>query len=172
MAGKAKRKPKRKQASAARPRNRRRYGVYLSLIVLAGMTVYLGYLNHLINARFEGDTWALPSRVYARALELYPGLALTMEQLDYELGLSSYLRVDFEPLAGQYRRLGESIELHARAFDFAGELQPDRLLQVFFDNGRITALTDSASGVDLPLFRLPPVIIGNRVKKLVRIIGG
>ena len=35
---------------------------------------YLGYLNYLINARFEGGAWALPSRVYARALELYPGL--------------------------------------------------------------------------------------------------
>lgn len=161
MARKAKRKPKRKPASAAQPRNRRRYGFYLLLVLLAGMTVYLGYLNQLINARFEGDTWALPSRVYARAIELYPGLALTMEQLDYELGLSSYLQVEFEPQAGQYRRLGESIELHARAFDFAGEIQPDRLLQVFFDNGRITALTDSASGVDLPLFRLPPVIIGS-----------
>ncbi len=161
MARKAKRKPKRKPASTAKPRIRRRYAGYLLLVLLGGLALYLGYLNHLINARFEGDTWALPSRVYARALELYPGLALSTEQLEYELGLSSYLQVGAEPLAGQYRRLGESIELHARAFDFAGELQPDRLLQVFFDNGRITALTDSANGTDLPLFRLPPVIIGS-----------
>ncbi len=161
MARKPKRKPKRKQASTAKPRNRRRYAGNLLLILLAGLALYLGYLNHLINARFEGDTWALPSRVYARALELYPGLALTTEQLEYELGLSSYLQVDSEPLAGQYRRLGESIELHARAFDFAGELQSDRLLQVFFDNGRVSALVDSANGIDLSLFRLPPVIIGS-----------
>jgi penicillin-binding protein 1B len=155
------RKSKRKKKPAARPRSRRKYAGYLLLALLAGLAVYLGYLNHLINARFEGDTWALPSRVYARALELYPGLVLTAEQLEYELGLSSYLQVNAEPLAGQYRRLGESIELHARAFDFAGELQPGRLLQVFLDNGRVTALTDSSNGTDLPLFRLPPVIIGS-----------
>ena len=155
------RKSKRKKKPAARPRSRRRYAGYLLLALLAGLAAYIGYLNHLINARFEGDTWALPSRVYARALELYPGLALSTEQLEYELGLSSYLQVNAEPLAGQYRRLGESIELHARAFDFAGELQPARLLQVFLDNGRVTALTDSADGIDLPLFRLPPVIIGS-----------
>jgi len=155
------RKSKPKKTPAPRPRSRRKYARYLLLALLAGLAVYLGYLNHLINARFEGDTWALPSRVFARPLELYPGLVLTTEQLEYELGLSSYLQVNAEPLAGQYRRLGESIELHARAFDFAGELQPDRLLQVFFDNGRVTALTDSANGTDLPLFRLPPVIIGS-----------
>ena len=155
------RKAKRKKKPAARPRAKRQYAGYLLLVLLAAGAVYLGYLNHLINARFEGDTWALPSRVYARALELFPGLALTSGQLEYELGLSSYLRVDAEPLPGQYRRLGESIELHARAFEFSSGLQPARLLQVFFDEQRVAALTDSTSGVDLSLFRLPPVIIGS-----------
>ena len=155
------RKAKRKKKPAARSRAKRQYAGYLLLVLLAAGAIYLGYLNHLINARFEGDTWALPSRVYARALELFPGLALTSDQLEYELGLSSYLRVDAEPLPGQYRRLGESIELHARAFEFSSGLQPARLLQVFFDEQRVAALTDSTSGVDLPLFRLPPVIIGS-----------
>jgi penicillin-binding protein 1B len=155
------RKAKRKKKPAAKPRNNRRYAGYLLLGALAALAIYLGYLNYLINARFEGDTWALPSRVYARALDIFPGLVLTSDQLEYELGLSSYLRVDAEPLPGQYRRLGGSLELHARAFDFSGELQPARLLQVFFDKDRVTALTDSSSGVDLSLFRLPPVIIGS-----------
>ena len=73
------RKSKRKKKPAARPRSRRKYAGYLLLALLAGLAAYIGYLNHLINARFEGDTWALPSRVYARALELYPGLALSTE---------------------------------------------------------------------------------------------
>ena len=155
------RKAKRKKKPAAKTRAKRRYAGYLLLALLVAGAVYLGYLNHLINARFEGDTWALPSRVYARALELFPGLALTSDQLEYELGLSSYLRVDAEPLPGQYRKLGESIELHTRAFEFSSGLQPARLLQVFFDEQRVSALTDSVSGVDLALFRLPPVIIGS-----------
>jgi penicillin-binding protein 1B len=153
--------PRKKPASATPQYGRRKIAGYLLLAMIAGLAIYLGYLNHLINARFEGDTWALPSRVYARALELYPGLALSREQLEYELGLSSYLRVEAEPLAGQYRRLGESVELHARAFDFTDERQPARLLQVFFDRGKVSALTDSRGDGDLKLFRLPPVIIGS-----------
>ncbi len=131
------------------------------LVLLAALAAYLVYLNHLINARFEGDTWALPSRVYARALELYPGLRLDRGQLEYELELSSYLKVDGEPSAGQYRRLAESLELHTREFDFGGELQAARMVQVFFVDDRVSAVVDGAGGGDLALFRLPPVLIGS-----------
>ena len=131
------------------------------LALAVGFALYLFYLNHLIDTRFDGDTWALPSRVYARALELYPGLVLTREQLEYELELSSYLRVEAEPEAGQYRRLGVALELHAREFDFDGSLQPARRLQVFFEQGRVTALADASGGGDMALFRLPPVMIGS-----------
>ena len=154
------RKSGRKRAHTP-PSRRRKYLGLAAIGLLAGFALYLGYLNHLINARFEGDTWALPSRVYSRALELYPGLALGREQLEYELELSSYLEVDFEPRPGQYRRLGESIEMHARDFDFGGDLQPARRVQVFFENDRVAGLSDSANGGTLRLFRLPPVIIGS-----------
>ncbi len=154
-------KKKRSKAAPVKSRGRKRILGYALAVLLTAFGAYLGYLNYLIDARFEGDTWALPSRVYARALEIYPQLKLTREQLEYELGLSSYLHIDTEPLPGQYRRLGESIELQTRGFDFSGGRQQPHLLQVFFERGRVTALTDSVSGADLPLFRLPPVIIGS-----------
>ena len=153
-------RPRRKKATLRRPR-RKKYLVGALLILLGGFAVYLGYLNHLINSRFEGGTWALPSRVYARALDLYPNLALTREQLVYELDLSSYLAVKKEPLPGQYRLLGASLELNAYRFDFGDQLQDSRLIQIFFNRGRISALTDSSSGKDLQLFRLPPVMLGS-----------
>ena len=130
-------------------------------MLLGGFALYLGYLNHLINSRFEGGAWALPSRVYARALELYPNLALSQEQLVYELDLSSYLAVESEPLPGQYRLLGASLELNTRSFDFGDQFQDSRLVQVFFKRDRIAALTDSSNSNDLQLFRLPPVMLGS-----------
>jgi penicillin-binding protein 1B len=152
-------RPRRKKATAS-PSRRRKYLVGAALL-LAAFAIYLGYLNYLINSRFEGGAWALPSRVYARALELYPNLALTREQLVYELDLSSYLEVQREPLTGQYRLLGESLELNARRFNFGDQLQDSRLVQVFFERGRISSLTDSSSLSDLQLLRLPPVILGS-----------
>ena len=99
-----------KKNPVAAKKGRRRYLTYALLVVFGLFLVYLGYLNTLINSRFEGDTWVLPSRVYARPLELYPELALSVEALEYELRLSSYQAVASEPLPGQFRRLGGSIE--------------------------------------------------------------
>ena len=155
------RKPKRKKSTPASPPRRRKYLTTAALVLVAAFAIYLGYLNQLINGRFVGDTWALPSRVFARPLELYPSLDLTREQLIYELVLSSYLRVDAEPLPGQYRLLGESLELNTRPFDFGSQFQGARLVQIFFERDRISALTESRSSNDLQVFRLPPVILGS-----------
>ena len=105
------RKPARRKPVAGKPRKRsatgrsptrshrkRRYLGFAVLLLLAAFAVYLGYLNHIINSRFDGGAWALPSRVYARALEIYPGQVLTREQLIHELELSSYSRVSSAPL--------------------------------------------------------------------------
>ncbi len=154
-------KSKRKKSKSTRPSHKRKYFSIVALVLVAAFAIYLGYLNHLINGRFEDDTWALPSRVFARALELYPGLALTRDQLIYELELSSYLAVESEPLPGQYRLLGASLELNTRPFEFGSRFQGSRLVQAFFDQGRIAALTDSKSSDDLEIFRLPPVILGS-----------
>jgi len=153
-------RPRRKATTAGRSRRKKLLAI-AALILLGGLAIYLGYLNHLINSRFESGAWALPSRVYARALELYPNLTLTREQLVYELDLSSYLKVASEPLPGQYRLLGASLEMNSRSFDFGDQLQNSRLVQVFFQRGQISALTDSSSGQDLQLFRMPPVMLGS-----------
>ena len=154
-------KSKRKKSKSTRTSHKRKYLSIVALVLVAAFVIYLGYLNHLINGRFKDDTWALPSRVFARAQELYPGLVLTRDQLIYELELSSYLAVGSEPLPGQFRLLGESLELYTRPFEFGSQFQGSRLVQVFFDQGRITALTDSKSSKDLEIFRLPPVILGS-----------
>lgn len=129
--------------------------------LVAGCLAYAYYLNHLVSKRFDGSAWAIPSRVFARPLELYPGIDLGSKQIEREIRQGNYLRVSDEPLPGQYRRLGASLELHTRGFRFADKFQPARLIQVFFDGQRIDAVVDSRSGDDIALIRLPPVMIGS-----------
>ena len=43
------------------------------------------YLNYQVTTEFEGRNWELPSRVYARALELYPGALIPQSDLPFEL---------------------------------------------------------------------------------------
>lgn len=156
--------PRERKAARRAPQRgsrRRRWLPLGAAIALGALVAWIGYLNYLINARFDDGAWALPSRVYARALELYPDLAIGLDDLRYELELSSYLEVETAPSPGQYRVLGESIELHSRRFVFADGAQVPRRVQVFFDDARVDALIDSDTGEKLTLFRLPPLIIGS-----------
>jgi len=162
MAKKRKTRHSRKKASVSGkgPKFRKLLGwfVAVSFVVLCA---YLLYLNHLINLRFEGDTWAIPSRVYARPLELYPGLELSAESLQYELGLSVYQRVNQTPDSGQYRLGGNTIDLHTRAFVFSDQTEPARQVRIQFSGSKITRIIDSTSKKQLELLRLPPVVIGS-----------
>ena len=131
------------------------------MLALVALTSYLYYLNHLINLRFDGDTWAIPSRVFARPLELYPDLELSAESLQYELGLSTYQRVNSSPGSGQYRIFDTAVELHTEAFVFSDQIEPAHRVRVIFSRNRIARIVDLATGRSLDLLRLPPVIIGS-----------
>ena len=155
----------RKPKAEVRGAKLRRYLAIGTALLLALLAIYIGYLNYLINARFEGGAWALPSRVYARALEMYPGATLSRNDLVYELELSSYQRVEAQPLPGEYRVLGASLEFNSRPFVFTDQAQVARLVQVFFDAGSVTGLVDSTTGSELPVFRLPPLILGSYYPK-------
>lgn len=154
-------KPKRGSKKQKKKNRFRKLIGGVSIVVLLALTGYLYYLNHLINLRFDGDTWAIPSRVYARPLELYPGLRLSTESLQYELGLSTYQRVNITPESGQYRILGASFELHTRAFVFSDQTEPAHQVRLAFDGDKITQIVDLATAQNLNLLRLPPVVIGS-----------
>jgi len=122
---------------------------------------YLFFLNHLINQRFDEDTWAIPSRIYARPLELYKGMSLNRESLRYELELSTYKHVSHKPKQGQYRFLKESVELYAQDFEYSSFVESGRLVRIKFAGEKITQITDLVAEKSLKLYRLPPAIIGS-----------
>lgn len=157
MAKNAKRKSKKQNKNSGFRRNI----AALCIAALLALSVYLVYLNHLINLRFEGDTWAIPSRVYARPLELYKGLKLTSEELQYELGLSTYQRVNLLTEAGQYRILDSGIELRTEAFDFSDQTEPAHQARVLFNGSEVEQIIDLETSNNLDLVRLPPAVIGS-----------
>ena len=124
-------------------------------------SAYLFFLNHLIDQRFDDDIWALPSRIYARPLELYKGMSLNRESLKYELELSTYQRVNHSPKPGQYRLLNESVELYAQDFVYSNFVESGRLVGIRFGGDKVTKITDLVSEKPLKLYRLPPAIIGS-----------
>ncbi len=81
-------------------------GVCLGLLV-----PWTAYLNYQVTTEFEGRKWDLPSRVYARALDLYPGLPITLDDLELELSIARYLRKTNADRPGLYSVSGVTLEI-------------------------------------------------------------
>ncbi|OOG25916.1 penicillin-binding protein 1B [Thioalkalivibrio denitrificans] len=167
----ARRKPARKtpvrRKSAARRRRKVRQprriwrgallGLLLGILGLGGYTVYLDYE---IRSQFEGKRWAVPARVFARPLELYPGRALEPAQLTRELELIHYRRGD-AIRGGEFREQGGRFLISTRGFPFADGAEPPRRLSVELRDGRVRAITELETGQSASLARLEPALIAN-----------
>ncbi len=128
----------------------------LALAVLA--SVLLIYLDALVSSTFSDRRWEVPASVYARPLELYPGLALGADDLAYELSLLGYRDVPVLSAPGQMRRSGQRMELYTREFLFPDERRPGGRLVLEFAGRRLLQMRAGADSV--PLYRLEPVQIG------------
>ena len=147
-----------------------------ALLLLLGLSGYIYYLDTTIREAFEGRKFALPARVYGRALEVYPGLKLTREQLVGELKAIGYHENPEPKEAATYKLTMNGIEFTSRDFVFVDGPQSSQHLRMEFADGMVSALQERGrSDVDLPLVRMEPPVIGgiypghNEDRDLVRL---
>jgi penicillin-binding protein 1B len=133
------------------------YGMMVSLLTFG---LYAIYLDFAVRERFEGKRFALPARVYARPLEMYPGLKLTPADLVAELALLGYRQVKSPLEPATYRWKGRQLDLVTRPFVYGDGPQSPILCSVAFSEGRIVSLTDRKRRSALQLVRLDPALIG------------
>ncbi len=126
------------------------------LLLVAGFALVLDFR---VRDAFEGKRFALPARLYARALELFPGEKLGPETLVTELKRLEYAEHDTPDQPGQYHRRGDSVELVTRPFHFWDGEQATRRVRVLFRREHVTDIVD-AQEVPITLVRLDPVYIG------------
>ncbi len=127
----------------------------LALGVLA--VPVLIYLDALVTTEFDGHKWAIPAKVYARPLELYPGKPLRRDDFEWELRALGYR---FEPGgSGAAQATADGYQVNTRGFHFADGVEPARQLRLSFDGQQLRSLQDGA-GKKLSLVRLEPMMIG------------
>ncbi|MBW4935588.1 penicillin-binding protein 1B [Marinobacter sp. F4206] len=131
-----------------------RFGA-IGLVLLAGWTVYL---DAVITSRFEGRRFEVPSRVYARPLELYDGAGISSGALERELQLSGFRKGDGTN-AGTYRRSGGHFVISTRGFRFPDGSEPKRRLALNIYGDRVEDFS-VLSGEASPIVRLEPAQIG------------
>ncbi|WP_082672420.1 penicillin-binding protein 1B [Luteimonas abyssi] len=126
---------------------------------LGFLVPYTIHLNQQVNQRFGELRWQVPTRVYARPLQLAPGLALDAQTLRLELESAGYREGDGERpgtyLAGDNGRW----TISSRGFqDVDGAVAPRRV-EVGLSGGRIARLRDVGGDAGIERARLDPARI-------------
>nr|WP_298452715.1 penicillin-binding protein 1B [uncultured Marinobacter sp.] len=130
----------------------------MSAIGLVLLACWMVYLDAVVTSRFEGRRFEVPSRVYARPLELYSGAGVSSGALERELTLAGYRKGDGAK-PGSYRRNGGHFIISTRGFRFPDGNEPRRTLSLNIYGDRIQGFSVS-SGDDAAIVRLEPARIG------------
>jgi len=147
-----------------------------ALLLLLGLSGYVYYLDVTIREAFEGRKFALPARVYGRALEVYAGLRLTREQFVEELRSLGYHENPEPKEAATYHFTANGVEFTTRDFVFSDGPQASQHVRMEFADGKVSLLqAHGATDVDMALLRMEPPLIGgiypghNEDRELVRL---
>lgn len=131
----------------------------LSLLGLVIGGIGLIYLDVQVTTKFEGKRWALPAKVYARPLELYPGQVLDRAAFKQELKGLGYRFVNQANKPGMVEWASSRARVYTRGFSFPDGDEPAKRMLISFSGNRVASIQGS-NGQSVPLSRLEPILIG------------
>ena len=152
---------RRKSSDDGKGRSYWRWVGLASAVVIVLSAVYVVYLDGIVRSKFEGTRWALPARVYARALEIYPDQHMSKKQFTEELQRLGYRSVSRPTVQGTYTRTAGAFVLKTRDFTFWDGKELSEPVRVEFSNDRVLGIWRADNGTPLDLLRLDPPLIGS-----------
>jgi len=135
---------------------------------------YTLYLNQQVGERFGQLRWQIPTRVYARPLELRPDLAMDAATLRTELDAAAY-REDGGDRPGTYAVKGSHWRIASRGFHDVDGVVGSSQIDVTLSDGRVDDVRDAVHHRALKSVRLDPARIATlygqkqEERRLVRI---
>lgn len=137
--------------------------ILLILTSIGGFTAYrhLSALQSNISKTFDGKIWALPAVVYARPLELYPGLQLDPDMFENELLLGGYRSEKDVESSGGYSRTNSSFHLITRPFSYPGGKENSVDIQIDFLENTLSGISLKQDSTAVSYVRIDPVRIGS-----------
>lgn len=162
----SKRKSASKSTATARPGWGRRIWSLswkLGLILFAAMTIYSIYLDQIIARKFEGQKWHLPAQVFSRSMALYPGAAVSHDQLIAELKLLGYRKVANPRQVGEFSASKTKVDLWRRPFLHPQGSQEAQRMMISFDSQGVASVARSSDHRELAVFHLEPVLLDRMI---------
>ncbi len=131
------------------------------LVLFIPVISFVVTLDSQIRAEFSGQRWALPARVFARPLEVYPGMDLRAEDFAKELDALNYRKNQRLAEPGDYHRKGNTFYVYTRPFAFWDQKQTAQRLRFRFAKEQgLQQIADLDEQQQIALLRIEPVLIG------------
>ncbi|MBS9777385.1 MAG: penicillin-binding protein 1B [Gammaproteobacteria bacterium] len=168
--GANKKKAKVKQDTKKQPMMVKLFYMFFYLCVTVGVVGVVGLWLYSIEldrkyklseGALDGVLWELPSRVYARPLDLYEGKALTLNNLKKELLYLNYVADPAVSEPGTYHIDGKDILIYKKAFNFWDGEEEAGVLRVTIKNNKVSGLFDLTKLAPIAITRLEPLLIGS-----------
>ncbi|HXH01577.1 MAG TPA: transglycosylase domain-containing protein, partial [Xanthomonadaceae bacterium] len=147
----------------------------LAALGLGFLLPYMLYLNHEVGGRFGALRWQLPTRVYARPLQLSPGVAMDAQTLKTELNSAGYRDDGAGVRPGTYALKSGHWLIASRGYHDVDRAIAPKRIDVALANGRVVSVRDAARKQGLAAARLDPARIATlygqkqEERRLVRI---
>lgn len=151
------------------------WAVVAAAIGLGFLIPYTLYLNHQVTMRFGQLRWQVPTRVYARPLQVAQGMSMDARTLKTELDAASYRDDGKGERPGTYASKGGRWNIANRGYqDVGGTIGPSRI-QVTVSGGRVQSVRDAVRNRTVKSAKLDPARIATlygqkqEERRLVRI---
>ncbi|MCJ8297347.1 MAG: penicillin-binding protein 1B [Pseudomonadales bacterium] len=131
----------------------------LSIILMLFSAMGLFYLDAQIRQKFEGKRWSIPAKVYARPLDLYSGLEISITDLKGELKGLGYRFVKKAKQPGEAEIASTRVKIYSRGFEFSDGIEVSQLFTISFNQGAISVIS-AENGSPISITRLEPILIG------------
>jgi len=161
-----------KRGSTSTPRAAKRAPDWLRKLLWLGLAVgfVAGFaasvavvgLDRIVRARFEGQQFRVPSRVYSTPSILYPGMNIELADLHGSLVRLGYREAAREAAVqqGQYSWQKHRIRVHLRAFEHPTRSEPARDVVFRIRDGLIDEILELPSGRTLGAVLIEPEELG------------
>ena len=136
---------------------------YFSLLGVLGLAVaclYCWHLTAMVEKRFAGRRWNIPSVIYSDTLLLYPGAAFTRQAIIQRLEATGYSQKSSAPLSeGEFLVYKDALEVSLRPLAVPGKRRKGFVAILVFEEGRIASISHLQSGKGVSVLELEPEVL-------------
>lgn len=118
----------------------KRHFFKLVFVVVVICASYLVYIDAQVKQQFSGNKWEVPAQIFARPLKLELKQEISITEIKDELFLLGYRQVTDANDVGEFSQGKNTLTIYRRAFQYANISAPERILQVTWNDARISGL--------------------------------